>query len=226
MGYTEAAGTPGGHMRESSFFQTTRGRIVELLQRRGPSTASELAGECGLTPNAIRQHLARLEGDGLVAEASARRGPTKPSLVFSLTAEGRRLFPQRHGALLHALLEEISESQGPERVGELMHAIGKRSARKYASRFAGKNQEERVAELTSILREQGVIADFKALGRDGFVLREHNCPFRETVTTHPEVCSVVHTIMAEVLPGKVEQFKSIAKGDESCEFAITASGGK
>jgi len=161
-----------------------------------------------------------------VTESSERRGPTKPSLVFSLTGEGRRLFPQRHGALLHALLEEIAQSQGPARVGELMHAIGKRSARKFASRFDGKNQEQRVAELTSILREQGVVADFQALGRDGFVLREHNCPFRETVTAHPEVCSVVHTLMGEVLPGKVEQFKSIARGDETCEFAIPAGGGK
>ena len=213
-------------MRESSFFQTTRGRIVELLQRRGSSTAAELAAERGLTPNAIRQHLARLERDGLVTETSERRGRTKPSLVFSLTQEGRRLFPQRDGALLHALLEEIAQSQGRERVNELMHAVGKRSARKYASRFEGKTQEARVAALTSILREQGVIADFQPVGRDGFVLREHNCPFRETVTEHPELCSLVHTLMEEVLPGKVEQFRSIARGDETCEFAIPASGGK
>jgi DeoR family transcriptional regulator, suf operon transcriptional repressor len=219
------AGTPGSYMRESSFFQTTRGRIVELLQRRGPSTAAELAQERGLTPNAIRQHLARLERDGLVAETSERRGPTKPSLVFSLTEEGRRVFPQRYSTLLHALLEEISESQGSERVAELMHAIGRRSARKYASRFAGKTQEQRVAELTSILREQGVVADFE-VGNDGFVLREHNCPFRDTVASHPEVCSVLHTLMAEVLPGKVEQPRSIARGDEVCEFAIPATGGK
>jgi DeoR family transcriptional regulator, suf operon transcriptional repressor len=211
-------------MREASFFQSTKGRIVDSL-RRGPRTASELAGDHRLTPNAIRQHLARLERDGLVVETSERRGPTKPSLVFSLTPEGRRLFPQRYGALLNALIEEIGQSEGPEKVRELFHNIGKRSARKFAPRFAGMNAEERVAELTSILREQGVVADYERSG-DGYVLREHTCPFRETATAHPEVCSVVHTLMEEVLPAKAEQRSSIARGDALCEFSIPATGGK
>ncbi|HEV2909281.1 MAG TPA: helix-turn-helix domain-containing protein, partial [Candidatus Eremiobacteraceae bacterium] len=115
-------------MREARFFQTTRGRIVESLQRRGPQTAAELAAGHELTQNAIRQHLARLERDGLVAETSERRGPTKPSLVFSLTAEGRRLFPQRYSTLLNAVIEEISASQGGDKVKELFHNIGQRSA--------------------------------------------------------------------------------------------------
>jgi predicted ArsR family transcriptional regulator len=212
-------------MREASFFQSTKGRIIESLQRRGPLTAAELAVDHGLTPNAIRQHLARLERDGLVVEASERRGPTKPSLVFSLTTEGRRLFPQRSGVLLNALIEEIGQSEGPEKVRELFHNIGKRSARKFATRFEGKNPEERVAELTAILREQGVVADYERNG-DGFILREHSCPFRETSTAHPEVCSVVHTLMEEVLPAKAEQRSSIARGDALCEFSIPATGGK
>jgi predicted ArsR family transcriptional regulator len=212
-------------MREARFFQSTRGRIVESLQRHGPQTVAELAAGHRLTHNAIRQHLARLERDGLVAEASERRGPTKPSLVFSLTTEGRRLFPQRYSTLLNAVLEEIAASQGPDKVKELFHNIGQRSARKYAPRFAGKTPEERVAELTAILREQGVVADYEPTS-DGFVLREHTCPFRDTVATHPEVCTVVHTLMEEVLPGKAEQHQSIARGDEACEFSIPATGGK
>jgi len=212
-------------MREASFFQSTRGRIVEALQRRGPQTVAELAAGESLTHNAIRQHLARLERDGLVVEASERRGPTKPSLVFSLTPEGRRLFPQRYSALLNAVLEEIGAEQGRDRVKEIFHNIGRRSARKYAARFEGKSAQERVAELTAILREKGVVADYAAEG-DGFVLREHTCPFRDTVSTHPEVCSVVHALMEEVLPAKAEQRQSIARGDETCEFAIPAAGGR
>jgi predicted ArsR family transcriptional regulator len=212
-------------MREAAFFQTTRGRVVESLKRHGQRTAGELAAEHGLTPNAIRQHLARLERDGLVVETSERRGPTKPSFVFSLTNDGRRLFPQRYSNLLNALIEEIGETEGPERVKALFHGIGKRSARKYAARFEGKNLEGRVAELTAILREQGVVAEYQPTA-DGFVLREHTCPFRDTAATHPEVCSVVHTLMEEVLPAKAEQRSSIAKGDESCDFSIPVPGGR
>jgi predicted ArsR family transcriptional regulator len=208
-------------MREASFFQSTKGRIVDSLRRRGPQTAAELAIDQSLTPNAVRQHLARLERDGLVVEASERRGPTKPSLVFSLTADGRRLFPQRYSTLLNAVLEQIAQTQGPAQLSELFRGIGKRSARKYAPRFAGKNMDERMAELTEILREQGVDAKYEAKG-DSFVLREHNCPFRDTATEHPEVCSVVHTLMEEVLPAKAEQRSSIAHGDDVCEFVVPA----
>jgi predicted ArsR family transcriptional regulator len=209
-------------MREATFFQTTRGRIIEALKRRGPLTASELSKEHGLTANAIRQHLARLERDGLVLEASARRGPTKPSLIFSLTPAGERLFPQRYGALLNAVLDELRAEDGEERISALFHNLGKRSAHKYASRFAGKGTEARVAELTKLLREQGVVADFETTAT-GFVLREHNCPFKDTAVAHPQVCSVVHTLMEEVLPAAPTQRTSIARGDATCEFVIPSA---
>lgn len=205
---------------QNGFFQSTRGRILEALKRQGNRTASELASEHGLTVNAVRQHLSRLEADGLVAEASARRGRTKPSLIFSITPAGERLFPQRYDVLLNAVLDELRSTEGDERVSALFRKIGERSARRYAARFAGKDAEGRVGELTKLLREQGVIADFEPVAGGEFVLREHNCPFKETVASHPQVCTVVHALMDEVLPGKTRHERSIARGDEVCEFHI------
>jgi predicted ArsR family transcriptional regulator len=207
-------------MRESTFFETTRGRILESLKRRGNRTAGELALEHGLTANAVRQHLIRLEVDGLIAERRERRGRTKPSSVFSVTHAGERLFPQRYDVLLNAMLHELQLEDGPERVTDLFRKIGQRSARKYADRFEGKDTAGRVGEITNILREQGVVADWEAAG-DGFILREHNCPFKDSVAAHPQVCAVVHTLMSEVLPGSQRQVTSIARGDDVCEFHIT-----
>jgi len=209
-------------MLGTGFFQTTRGRILESLKRRGGRTATELAAEHGLTANAVRQHLGRLEADGLVAESTARRGRTKPSLLYTVTTEGERLFPQRYDVLLNALLTELRVEEGQDRVNALFQKIGERSARKYADRFAGKDLAGRVDELTKILRDQGVIADCERTG-DGFLIREHNCPFKETVAAHPQVCTVVHTLMNEVLPGEREQRSSIAKGDAVCEFHVRSS---
>lgn len=206
-------------MQDLGFFQTTRGHIVESLKRAGPRTAVELAREHGLTANAVRQHLARLERDGYVAERPVRRGKTKPSFLYSLTGQGDNLFPQRYSALLRVVLGELSREEGPERVQQLFRRIGERSARKYAGRFAGKDTAGRVGELTKILQERGVIADFQPSG-DGFVLREHNCPFKDAVAEHPQICAVVHTLMDETLPERVEHVTSIARGDEVCEFRI------
>ena len=210
-------------MREASFFQTTRGRIVESL-KRGPRTAAELSAEHGLTPNAVRQHLSRLERDDLVAEASSRRGPTKPSLVYALTAEGDRLFPQRYDVLLNAVLSEVRRGGGPDAVAALFRSIGERTARKHAHRFEGKDVAGRMTEIANILGEQGVMADVQRRP-EGFVLREHNCPFKETAVAHPQVCSVVHTLLERALPAKAQQRTSIARGDDACEFLLPVESG-
>jgi predicted ArsR family transcriptional regulator len=209
-------------MREDAFFHTTRGRILESLKRNGGQTAAELAAEHGLTVNAVRQHLGRLEGDSLIEEGQARRGRTKPSAVYSVTHQGERLFPQRYDVLLNAVLHELKLEAGQAGVTDLFRKIGERSARKYADRFEGKDVAGRVGEITKILREQGVVADCGAES-DGYVIREHNCPFKDTVAAHPQVCTVVHTLMNEVLPQSVEQRTSIARGDAVCEFHIPAA---
>ena len=210
-------------MREASFFHTTRGRILESLKKHDGRTAAELAAEHSLTVNAVRLHLSRLEADGLVVERGARRGRTKPSAVYSVTHAGERVFPQRYDVLLNAVLHELRLEEGQDRVTALMRKIGERSARKYADRFEGKNVAERVGEVTKILREQGVVADCETKP-DGYVIREHNCPFKETVAANPQVCTVVHTLMNEVLPGtSPEQRTSIAKGDATCEFHIPSA---
>jgi predicted ArsR family transcriptional regulator len=211
-------------MQTNGFFQTTRGRILESLKRHGGRTATELAVEQGLTANAVRQHLGRLESEGLIVESTARRGPTKPSLLYSVTTEGERLFPQRYDVLLNALLHELQREEGQDRVTELFKKIGQRSARKYADRFEGKDVAGRVDELTKLLREQGVVADCERTD-DGFLIREHNCPFKDTVASHPQVCNVVHSLMGEVLPGKPEQRSSIARGDAVCEFHLPSPKG-
>lgn len=208
-------------MREAPFFHTTRGRILQSLKRHGGRTAAELAAEHGLTANAVRQHLSRLEAEGLVADGAARPGRTKPSTVFSVTHEGERLFPQRYDVLLNALLHELRLEDGSERVNDLFRKIGERSARKYAGRFEGKALGERVDEIAKIMREQGVVADCEPV-EGGYKIVEHNCPFKEAAEANPQVCTVVHTLMSEVLPAQPEQRRSIAKGDPVCEFHIPA----
>ena len=79
-------------MQDARFFQSTRGRIVTELRRRGAASAVDLAGQFGLSANAVRQQLVCLERDGFVAERSVKRGPTKPTLEYSLTPAAETLF--------------------------------------------------------------------------------------------------------------------------------------
>src|SRR5947209_8995959 len=93
---------------DERFWASTRGRII-LLLRRGSRTVNELAGELGLTNNAVRTHLTALERDGLIHASGTRPGPRKPHITYDLTPEAGRLFQRIYPPLLHHLLEVLEE---------------------------------------------------------------------------------------------------------------------
>ncbi|HTV75267.1 MAG TPA: hypothetical protein VME66_16355 [Candidatus Acidoferrales bacterium] len=207
-------------MQDARFFESTRGKIVSALRRRHAASAVDLASEFGLSTNAVRQQLLFLERDGYVVERSVRRGPTKPTLEYSLTARADALFPQHYDRMLNAVLREVRASFGNDGVKTVFEKLGKRAAAKMQRRLQGREGRARVEELAASLRENGVDAD--VVERDGRVeLREHNCPYASTVGEHPEVCSVIHHVLEQTIPGSASQVESLATGGDACRFEIT-----
>src|SRR5438552_15865615 len=96
---------PGAHVPRigGRFFSTTRGRIV-LLVRRSARTVDELTELLGVTRNAVREHLATLERDGLVHRSGARRGDGKPAQLYPLTPEAVELFPRGYALAVRGVV--------------------------------------------------------------------------------------------------------------------------
>jgi len=208
-------------MQTDRFFASSRGRIAAALRRRRYASAADLASELELSPNAIRQHLAGLQREGLVSERPVRRGKTKPTYEFSLTPEGERLFPQRYDLLLNAVLREVRSVAGEGVVREVFERMGRRSAEKISERMENVHGENRVGALVDLLREHGVEADYSADGST-YLISEHNCPYAETVKEHPQVCSLIHSVLGELFPEGSRQTESLATGGEACRFEIKA----
>jgi predicted ArsR family transcriptional regulator len=209
-------------MQDARFFQSTRGRIVTALRRRHSASAVDLAGEFGLSTNAVRQQLLTLERDGYVVERAVRRGPTKPTLEYSLTSSAETLFPQRYDLMLNAVLRQVKDKFGAAGLETVMDGMGKRAVEKYRARMTASDAKGRATELAAALREEGVEADVIEL--DGVVeLREHNCPYTKTVSEHPEVCSIIHTVLHDTVGSGSKQVESIATGGETCRFEIKAN---
>jgi len=206
---------------QDRFFETTRGKIVTALRGRHGASAYELAQEFGLSPNAIRQQLVILERDGLVTGRAVRRGKTKPTQEFALTPDAERFFPQQYDKMLNAVLREVRASGGEAAVKSIFAAMGKRSSERVAERLGDKLLPERVIELTEILRESGVEAKLETTAT-GYVLHEHNCPYAKTVSEHPEVCSIIHTIFKQNVPATTTQTESLATGGTECRFEIVS----
>lgn len=209
-------------MQVDRFFQTTRGKIVEELRRRGSASAADLASQFGLSPNAVRQQLVLLERDGLVVERAVRRGPTKPTLDFSLTPAADKLFPQNYDKMLSAVLREVKELYGEPGIEKIFDGISKRAVEKARLKITSSDPEEKVAQLTEVLRDNGVVADYSLV--DGkYILAEHSCPYSGVVKEHPEMCQVIHHVIDETIGGEHEQIESLTTGGKSCRFELKPS---
>src|SRR5579863_6095571 len=206
-------------MQVDRFFQTTRGKIVAELRQRGSASAADLAAVFNLSPNAVRQQLVVLERDGLVVEQSVRRGPTKPTLEFSLTSQADRLFPQQYDKMLSAVLREVKDAYGQPAVDAIFGSIARRAVEKANARITATDGEGRIAQLTEVLRSGGVAAEYSLID-GGFMLEEHNCPYSDVVKDHPEVCSVIHHVLDETIGGEHRQIESLANGGKSCKFEV------
>jgi predicted ArsR family transcriptional regulator len=209
-------------MHGDRFFETARGKIVAALRARQGASAVDLANEFGLSPNAIRQQFVLLERDGLVTGYSVRRGKTKPTVEYRLTPAAEKYFPQHYDRMLNAVLREVRAAGGDEAVKAIFTSMSRRQSERLNAQIADKPPAERVAALTTLLRASGVEAESEQTGAV-FTIREHNCPYSKTVGEHPEICSVIHSVMQDVVAPQVQQTDSLATGGRECRFEITTS---
>jgi predicted ArsR family transcriptional regulator len=206
-------------MHADRFFASTRGKIVTELRRRGSASAADLAREFGLSPNAVRQQLVVLERDGLVLETPVRRGPTKPTLEFSLTDEAGKLFPQAHDKMLAAVLREVRDQFGTPAVDRIFDGLSKRAIERARQHVTAEAPEQKVAQLTEMLRASGVVAEYSLID-GGFALHEHNCPYSNVAQEHPEMCQVIHNVIEDTIGGEHQQTESLARGGKECRFEM------
>jgi predicted ArsR family transcriptional regulator len=206
-------------MHFDRLLQTTRGKIVSELRRRGSASATDLARSFGLSPNAVRQQLVVLERDGLVAETPVRRGPTKPTYEFSLTPEADKLFPQGYDKMLTAVLRELRSQFGTAGVQRVFEGLSRRAIERARLSVTAREPEAKVAQLAEMLRRNGVVAEYSLID-GGFALHEHNCPYSSAAKEHPEVCQVIHQVIDETIGGAHTQTESLAHGGKECRFEL------
>ncbi len=197
------------------FWDSTRGRIVVLL-RRGDCIVNDLAKALDVTDNAVRAHLASLGRDGLVRQSGTRRGTRKPNLTYGLTAEAERLFPKIYGSILGHFLDVLKGRLPPDEVDAFVRAIGHQMAPHLQPRVQTPDLREKAA---AVLHRLGGFCDSD--GRNGtIVFRCSDCPLAAVVVSHPEVCRLVETVLADILGVAV---KERCKPPQ-CLFEISAAG--
>ncbi len=199
---------------------TTRRAILVSIKRAGASTAAELASRLGITPAAVRQQLHRLGEDGLVVHRPETDGPGRPAHRYELTPAAEALFPKRYGDLTAELLGYLGGPESDE-VDRLFERRGRRRLEAAAPRLAERTLDAQVAELTSILDEDGYLADVEALEGGGWRITEHNCAILTVASGYAQACSSELAFIRAALPGaSVARVAHLVDGAHVCAYEV------
>ena len=178
------------------FFHSTRGKIVILL-RHEMRTVGELATALDLTDNAVRAHLATLEGDGLVRRSGERPGFRKPHYSYELTVAAEQLFPKVYGPLLKRILAALKQRFGSDRVTAVLRNVGRAIV---ASRHVRRDAklDERLQQVMKLFVEFGGKARVER--SDGsVVVHGTTCPLAAITGDHTEVCQMMQTMVSAIM---------------------------
>jgi len=201
----------------------TRRALLDTLKRRGEARVDELAATLGVTVSAVRQHLTALDADGWVLHREVRAGPGRPHHLYRLSPEGDRLFPRAYAAIVTDLLAE-AEAEDPEIVERMFERRRARRVERAKVRLEGKSLPERVHELTSILDEDGYLAEAIELPGGAFRIVEHNCAILAVATKYGAACGTELEFIREVLPdANVERVAHIMAGGHVCAYEVSGS---
>jgi predicted ArsR family transcriptional regulator len=166
-----------------------RDRVLVQLKTRGAATAAELAGRLDVTPMAIRQHLAALEREELVAHREERRPVGRPARVWSLTPRAAERFPDTHADLTVELISAVRDVFGEEGLERLIHTRAEHQRERYNAVLPDNAPiEERVAALTKLRCEEGYMADWSSEPDGSYLLVENHCPICAAATLCQGFC--------------------------------------
>jgi predicted ArsR family transcriptional regulator len=152
-------------------------RLLYTLKSRGPLAANALARALGITVAGTRQHLAKLQTEGLVAfdEQAGKIG--RPKRLWRLTAKGHGRFPDTHGDLTVNLIGGIRAVFGEAGLDRLIAARQEAAVAAYQRALATRaDLEDRVRTIARLRTEEGYMAEFVAEPDGSFLLIENHCP--------------------------------------------------
>src|SRR6516162_9641870 len=166
-----------------------RNRILYTLKSRGPLGTGTLAPALGITEVGVRQHLAKLHAEGLVAFDDQAGEVGRPKRLWRLTAKGHSRFPDTHGELTVSLIAGIRSVFGEAGLDRLIEARRESAVAAYRSALETcSGLKDRVRTVARLRTEEGYMAEFAAEPDGSFLLIENHCPICAAAKTCQGFC--------------------------------------
>jgi predicted ArsR family transcriptional regulator len=163
-------------------------------------TVDELASALELTRTAVRSQLASLERDHLIEQRGTRRGASKPSRMYAVTAQAELAFSRAYVPILTQLLHVISRRLPAGEFDDVMREVGREA-------MGGRTAERgplraRVEHGSALLNELGGLSEVVE-ENGGYMIRSHGCPLAAATAAYPEACNAVESLLTEFVGTRV-----------------------
>lgn len=205
--------------------QETRRQILEILRDRAEATVDDIVLDLevlrgSITSVTVRHHLAKLQEDGLVADAQMRHrsSPGRPQHIYILTERGTAYFPNNYPDLAINLLQQIKSTLPAKQVNVIIEGVADNMA-KEASLSDCENLQERLDKAVEYLNAHGYEANWKS-HQDGFVLETTNCPYHKIAQDDQALCQLDMRLISQMLGVVPRLLSRISDGDEACSYLI------
>lgn len=191
------------------------------LKQHGTATISQLAGDLGLTGEAVRQQLLQLQREGWVEPATrlgsapARTG--RPATSYRLTEAGDHLFPKHYDSLAVAIIDAVAEELGTEAATRVLERVSNDRVAAMEPSLRGLDLRQRVEALKNWYLDGDPYMD-SARDGDDLLLIERNCPFLNTAMSRPALCSVTVNALTRLFGVRVHREEKFQNGDGRCVF--------
>ncbi|MDY6994946.1 MAG: metalloregulator ArsR/SmtB family transcription factor [Actinomycetota bacterium] len=208
----------------------TRSAIIRLLLESGPTTASHIGEQLGLSAAGVRRHLdALIEAGDAQANAAAswqQEGRGRPAKRYRLTAAGRAKLEHTYDDLASAAMRQLREIGGDDAVRTFARRrIDTILAGVEHSDGAGGDVEEAADRIADAFSDAGYATTTTRVRGpvQGVQICQHHCPVSHVAEEFPELCEAEQQAMAEVLGTHVQRLATIVNGDCACTTHVPLS---
>ncbi|MCG9683949.1 transcriptional regulator [Vibrio sp. Isolate23] len=198
-------------------------KILQVIKTRGAVTVKELAQELGMTTMGVRQHLQKLEKDGLLSYEDRKAKIGRPTRHWLLTALGHRQFADRHGELTIQVIDAVEHlfgADGLKKVAEERERSTFLSYQMQLSKLSG--LEQRLIKLVELRQQEGYMAELEECN-NRYLLIENHCPICNAAVHCPALCQSELNVFQKLLGDLcvVTRTEHIIQGQRRCCYDIT-----
>jgi predicted ArsR family transcriptional regulator len=192
-----------------------------LLATKAGLTVESLSQQLDISRNAVRQHLASLELEGLVAKGVTHPTGGRPEQSYVLTPKGHELFPRKYSWFSELLIESLRDETSPEHLRQRFIEMGKRVGAQLPVMAGG--PAERIKQMTNIMRDLGYESTMReGSGQAWPSIEATNCVFHHLASRFPDVCQFDLALLEQAVQRPVLHEECMVKGGTACRFKFQA----